>query len=412
MNVDGVAITARPPTTDNAPSPQEDVQLDDPSEDTDDALVPVATVIEDSFFPTSPLGKRKERSARHNGVAQRQRRAEQLQHKAQEVLEGDGLEVDHEDEEPITTPNKGKTGDNTNRWLELIEERGDNRLQLEEIVRARVNTVFPIIYCTNNKDIHDIANWAPCIMRKVRSEQYELLALNEHDKVDEDLDWKGDDGLSTSWSLYYKYPHKEFLDAYRENLKLATIDMDAHEVSPHRNSLRKKAAENVQKRADETRKAVLERNPTLVFKLGDIVMVPLDDVDRTKVDGANLIGVVVTINKLNATCRVAVKQGILKRAYAYHVIKPVPAASNNLDAMDLREAYEGWRSLPRLTEREAARYISSVGGQGMLHCNCKGTCTTGKCTCKAAGRLCSSRCHKNSKTCKNKTDDKILVHGK
>jgi hypothetical protein len=293
----------------------------------------------------------------------------------------------------------------------MIEERGDNHVELEEIARARINTVFPIIYCTNNKDILDIANWAPCIMRKVSSEQYELLAINEHDKVDEDIEWKGDDGLSASWTLYHKYPDKEFLDAYRQNLELAMIDMDDHEVTPHRNSLRKKAAENVQKRADSVRKAVLEKNPHLVFKLGDVVMVPLDDVDRTKVDGANLIGVVVTISKDNATCRVAVKQGVLKRAYAYHVIKPVPPASNNLDAMDLREAYEGWRSLPRLTEREAAKHISSVGGQGILHCNCKGPCTTGRCTCKAAGRLCTSRCHRNNNHCKNKHDDDVIVDG-
>ena len=158
---------------------------------------------------------------------------------------------------------------------------------------------------------------------------------------------------------------------------------------------------------------MLKKSPTLVFKLGDVVLVPLDDVDCTKVDGANLLGVVVTINKLNATCRVAVKQGIHKCAFAYHVIKPVPEALNNLDAMDLREAYEGWRSLPRLTERDAARYVSSVGGQGMLHCNCKGTCTTQLCTsCKKAGRLCSLRCHKNSKSCKNKTDNEIVDHGK
>jgi len=83
-------------------------------------------------------------------------------------------------------------------------------------------------------------------MRKVRSEQYELLDLNEHD--DKDLDWKGDDGLSTNWSLYYKYPHREFLDAYLEDLELAMNDIETHDVSPHRNSLRKKAAENVQKR--------------------------------------------------------------------------------------------------------------------------------------------------------------------
>ena len=96
----------------------------------------------------------------------------------------------------------------------MIKDREDH-LELEEIARARVNTVFPIIYCTNNKDINDIKNWAPCILRKLRSEQYEVLDLHEHDKLEEEnLDWGGDDGLSASWSMYYKYPNKEFLDAY------------------------------------------------------------------------------------------------------------------------------------------------------------------------------------------------------
>ena len=72
---------------------------------------------------------------------------------------------------------------------------------------------------------------------------------------------------------------------------------------------------------------------------------------------------VVLISKLKSTCRVAVKQGVLKRAYYYvnHVLRPVPAASNNHDAMDLRDAYKNWRSLPTLTEREAASFISLVG---------------------------------------------------
>ncbi len=39
-------------------------------------------------------------------------------------------------------------------------------------------------------------------------------------------------------------------------------------------------------------------------------MIPLDDVDRTKNDGANLAGVVVLINKDKSTCQVAVTQDL------------------------------------------------------------------------------------------------------
>ena len=37
--------------------------------------------------------------------------------------------------------------------------------------------------------------------------------------------------------------------------------------------------------------------PNLAFKLMDVVLVPLDNVDSTKVDGAGLAGVVVSIDK-------------------------------------------------------------------------------------------------------------------
>jgi hypothetical protein len=92
-----------------------------------------------------------------------------------------------------------------------------------------------------------------------------------------------------------------------------------------------------------------------------VVLVPLDAVNCTKVDGGNLAGVVVSINKAKSSCRVAVQQGLLHRAYVYHVLKPIPESSNNLDVMNLREANEDWRSLPKITQREAAHFISSVG---------------------------------------------------
>ena len=167
------------------------------------------------------------------------------------------------------------------------------------------------------------------------------------------------------------------------------------------------AAENMTKTANSMRSKLLTKSPQLLIKRGDVVLVPLDDVDRTKVDGGNLCGVVVSVNKLNSTCRVAVAQGLLHRAYVYHALKLLSEASNDIDLNNLRDAYDNYRSLPRLTEREAARYVSSVGGQGMVSCNCRGDCTKNSCSCKKANRLCSSRCHRNNNKCKNKHDDDV-----
>jgi hypothetical protein len=84
-----------------------------------------------------------------------------------------------------------------------------------------------------------------------------------------------------------------------------------------------------------------------------------------------------------------VAQGLLHRAYAYHALKLLPKTSNDIDLNNLWDAYENYRSLPRLTEREAARFVSSVGGQGIVNCNCRSDCTKNTCSCKKANRLCS-----------------------
>jgi len=161
------------------------------------------------------------------------------------------------------------------------------------------------------------------------------------------------------------------------------------------------------KTADSIRSKLLTKSPQLLIKKGDIVLVPLDDVDRTKVDSGNLCGVVVSVNKLNSSCKVAMAQGLLHRAYAYHSLKLLPKASNDIDLSNLQDTYEIYRSLPRLTEREAAHCVSSVRGQGIVSCNCRSDCTKNSCSCKKANRLCSSRYHRNNNKCKNKHDDNV-----
>jgi len=241
----------------------------------------------------------------------------------------------------------------------------------------------------------------------VRKEQYEVLDINGDLKVDEDIEWEGDDGLSSTWSMYHKYPSTKFVDSYRTRLEIALEETEYHAVSPRRKNLRDKAAANLTKKGETIRNKLLTNSPQLLIKTGDVVMVPLDDVDRTKVDGGSLCGVVVSINKLNSSCRVAVAHGLLHRAYVYHKLKVLPKASNDIDLNNLRDAYNNYRSLPKLTEREAARYVSSVGGQGIIHCNCRTDCTKNSCSCKKANRLCSSRCHRNNNKCKNKHDDDV-----
>jgi hypothetical protein len=105
--------------------------------------------------------------------------------------------------------------------MELYNERDgpDRPVSFPEIQQAKLRAMFPIIYNINNKDITDDDNWAPCIIIKLRKDQYEVLDVNRDLKVDEDIEWEGDDGLSTTWTMYHKYPSTTFVDSFIQGLR-------------------------------------------------------------------------------------------------------------------------------------------------------------------------------------------------
>jgi len=154
MNIDGVALPAPLSTTDgshlNDPAP-EDAGLDEAIEEMAVGIVDTFDEAIQEMVPRTPL----ERSAQQSSVLLRKVRDAQRQEKANAVHH------DHVEEEEITSPSKGKIGEDreipSSHWLDMIKDCEDH-LELEEIARARVNTVFPIIYCTNNNDINDIKN--------------------------------------------------------------------------------------------------------------------------------------------------------------------------------------------------------------------------------------------------------------
>jgi len=175
MNVDGVALPAPLSTTDG--SYRKDLPPDDAG--LDNVMLEIAIATADKLVPQTPLGKHKERSAQLPSHLSRELCDAKRQEMTMVVLH------DHAKEKDIASPSEGKNRDErevpSTRWLEMMDNR--DRLELEERAHARVNSVFPIIYCTNNKDINDIANWAPCILRKVRKEQYEVLDQHEQDRL-------------------------------------------------------------------------------------------------------------------------------------------------------------------------------------------------------------------------------------
>jgi IS30 family transposase len=116
-----------------------------------------------------------------------------------------------------------------NRWLELIDKRrAKNKpsLELSEVSRARVNTLFPIVYCTDHHNQFDNDRyWHPCILKKVGRELYEVLDANEDQKsVKEELEFTGEEGLRYLWGLVYKHPSLAFVSAFQKKVLLTTCE--------------------------------------------------------------------------------------------------------------------------------------------------------------------------------------------
>ncbi len=294
---------------------------------------------------------------------------------------------------PAKKTSNGKTGDadldlTSVCWIELIADHDPQKpVDLTEMKSAWIGSVFLIVLCINNKDITAMENWESCILKKVRKETWEVLNVHQNEKVEDDLELEGDDGLKNTSGLCYKNAGDEYVTLFVTATEREQFSNEKQDVSPKHASLCAKATSNVQKKAEAVTKKALTKSPTSTLKLGDIVLVPLDEVDRTKVDGGNLAGVIVSINKDKSTCWVAVKQGLLHRAYIFHSLRVVPEASNNHEVMDLEDAYIHWQGLSKITKREAAHFVSFIECQGMVKCNCKGDCTTNNCACKKAGRL-------------------------
>ena len=139
--------------------------------------------------------------------------------------------------------------------------------------------------------------------------------------------------------------------------------------------------------------------------VGTIVQVAVDDVDRAKVDPTNATLVVVEqvergkARTKEIVYRLACARGTINRLYARSYIHPIKDSTAEMHG--LQGALDGWREMREVTLRAAMAVQSAVGGQGMLRCDCKGPCSTNKCSCFKAGRKCTSRCHKQNKTCTN-----------
>ena len=135
----------------------------------------------------------------------------------------------------------------------------------------------------------------------------------------------------------------------------------------------------------------------LELPAGSIVRLVLADVDRARLD--NNTSTCVVVAKEGKSYRIANNAGVYKELVSRAHLQYVPNVTTIL--MGLSGVLDNWKELPSISIRRLAAAQSLAGGQGMLHCSCKGKCDTFRCSCLKVGRICTSRCHHHNAKCQN-----------
>ena len=168
-------------------------------------------------------------------------------------------------------------------------------------------------------------------------------------------------------------------------------------VSPRRAQKRTQAAAAMERQADRMKRRCVARDGHDSLPVGTVVQLALEDVDRAKLDNMN--ATLVVVEQVQNSYRVANRSGVYSSLVSRANLRPVPNTTAQL--VGLANVELEWGGMPRVGIRRIAASLSHAGGQGMLKCTCYGDCTTGRCACVKANRLCNSRCHKANSSCKN-----------
>ena len=179
------------------------------------------------------------------------------------------------------------------------------------------------------------------------------------------------------------------------------------DVSPTRAEMRSNARESLERNARVMVRNATQKGPAI--HVGTVVHVATHAADRNRLSRPNLTLVCVELvavgqpfgnpPKKEVKYRLAGKHGVMPTLYARSHVKALPQTTAL--AMGLDAALEDWRSMPTCSMRKNMGAATPMGVQGHVHCNCTKTCEAFKCSCRKAGVLCNSRCHKGNKNCRN-----------
>jgi hypothetical protein len=163
--------------------------------------------------------------------------------------------------------------------------------------------------------------------------------------------------------------------------KISSVEIRALSMARIRNEVVDNLRSNAEKMAGQHIHKLGEA------KVGDTVQVPVPDVDRGPGDLPQILALIIKINNQNSTYKLATVHGLLKGWVArnqFFICK-----QRILSVQQVNVEVE-------MTLRELNGLHSMSGKQGFSRCLCGGKCDDRRCSCKAAGVYCNSKCHKSN----------------
>jgi hypothetical protein len=155
-------------------------------------------------------------------------------------------------------------------------------------------------------------------------------------------------------------------------------------------------------------------------KIGDLVLLYVDAVDRSKSSPNNLLCIVM--EEKNNSYRLGCLYGALDRWYHSNAFRPTDHVNHEISLDSIAKRDPNIKSTKKnpdknnyvtingidyisLSIRHAMDKVSLGGGQGFVRCSCSRKCKDSRCSCKKAGIGCNTKCHPaTSKMCENKID--------
>jgi hypothetical protein len=142
-----------------------------------------------------------------------------------------------------------------------------------------------------------LESFVPAFLTRISARLWEIT--DENDLKITQLDWEGDEGVKNLMDIYIQHPSQNFINYFQTCPSTAALSsamsQDQHKVSPHRAGPRKGAARKLESHAKSMKAVAMKKGVGKVFEVGEVVLVPLDNVDMAKMNAQNLTGVIVKI---------------------------------------------------------------------------------------------------------------------